>query len=102
MIGHAAMSAKMSAVADQVFIDLTATQRDDIAARGFLPESFRALVASAALSGRRATVALDPDAVEKVRDVLTHELARSGFDANDELNAEGQVLEDLIDALFVP
>lgn len=45
---------------------------------------------------------LDTDAAETVRDELTTLLPTVGFDADYELTAEGRIIEDLIDALFIP
>lgn len=45
---------------------------------------------------------LDTDAAETVRDELTALLLTVGFDADYELTAEGRIIEDLIDALFIP
>jgi hypothetical protein len=50
---------------------------------------------------REPTIALDPHAAETVREALTEEMARRGFDADYEPNAEGVVIEGLIDVLFV-
>ena len=39
--------------------------------------------------------------VEALREACTEALARIGFNVSDELTAEGRVLEDLIDKLFI-
>jgi len=39
--------------------------------------------------------------VEALRGACTEALARIGFNVSDELTAEGRVLEDLIDKLFI-
>jgi hypothetical protein len=39
--------------------------------------------------------------VEALRGACTDALARIGFDGRDELTADGRVLEELIDKLFV-
>lgn len=41
------------------------------------------------------------DQLEALRGACTDALQRIGFNASDELTAEGRVLEDLIDKLFV-
>lgn len=51
---------------------------------------------------RRTSFTLDVEDSEAVRDALTQEMAQTGFDAAYEPTAEGRVIEDLIDALFIP
>jgi hypothetical protein len=42
------------------------------------------------------------DAVERLREHLTERLALVGFDKDYVLTAEGEMLEQIIDALYVP
>lgn len=49
---------------------------------------------------QRSSFALDANDTETVREALTEELARVGFDSDYELTAEGRLIEGLIDALF--
>ncbi|WP_428149841.1 hypothetical protein [Brevundimonas sp.] len=51
---------------------------------------------------RHPSLALAVEDAEVVRDALTTELATVGFDPEYELTAEGRLIEDLIDALFIP
>ena len=50
---------------------------------------------------RKPSLALDVEDAETVRDALTAELAKVGFDADYELTAEGRLIEGMIDALFI-
>ena len=54
---------------------------------------------AAALRLRR--FALAPEDAEAVRDALTVEMATKGFGPDYEPTAEGRVIEDLIDRLFI-
>jgi hypothetical protein len=51
---------------------------------------------------RQETLRLQPTEAEIVRDALTNEMARRGFDADYKPNHEGLIIEALIDQLFVP
>lgn len=51
---------------------------------------------------QRPSFALDANDAETVREALTEELARVGFDPDYELTSEGRLIEGLIDALFIP
>lgn len=51
---------------------------------------------------RHRSFALDVEDSEIVRNALTDELARVGFDLDYELTAERRLIEALIDALFIP
>jgi len=51
---------------------------------------------------RPGTLTIAAEDAETVRDALTVELARTGFDAAYEPNVEGRLIEDLIDRLFIP
>ena len=51
---------------------------------------------------QRPSFALNTNDAETVREALTEELARVGFDPNYELTVEGRLIESLIDALFIP
>lgn len=50
---------------------------------------------------QRPNFALDTNDAETVREALTKELARVGFDPDYELTVEGRLIESLIDALFI-
>ena len=51
---------------------------------------------------QRPSFTLDANDAGTVREALTEELARVGFDRHYELTAEGRLIEGLIDALFIP
>lgn len=53
-----------------------------------------------ALRGLRLRLTISQS--EELRDCLTDRLARIGFDENHAPNADGRLLEDLIDRFFVP
>lgn len=50
---------------------------------------------------RRPSFTLSAGDAEAVRDALTEALAQVGFGADYELTADGHLIEDLIDKLFV-
>jgi hypothetical protein len=52
--------------------------------------------------GRKATIQLSLAEAERLRDVLTTQLAKVGFDENYSPNEQGQMLEKLIDRFYVP
>jgi hypothetical protein len=52
-------------------------------------------------SSGHSVVVLSPSKAEQLRDHLTQLLAAFGFDENYVPNAEGRMLESLIDAFFV-
>ncbi len=53
-------------------------------------------------SGRNVTMLLSRAETEELRDYLTTRLAAVGFDQTYSPNEEGQMLEALIDKLFLP
>jgi hypothetical protein len=48
------------------------------------------------------TIWLTRDEAENLRDLLTEQLAATGFDADYSINQQGQILEALIDRFYVP
>lgn len=60
------------------------------------------LAPSQIVPGRKLIVRLDRAQAEKLRDCLTEQLARVGFDENYSLTKTGQMIEDLIDRFYVP
>ena len=48
-----------------------------------------------------AVLKLSRNLAEEFREAFTNELAKVGFDENDDLTAEGRILEDLIDFFHV-
>jgi hypothetical protein len=68
----------------------------------------RALLAQLDLPGpilarlEQSSFTLDREESENVREALTGAMAERGFDADYHLTAEGRLVEELIDALFIP
>lgn len=59
------------------------------------------LVPEEARHGTKVKIRLNEAASRKIRDRLTTRLAEVGFDENYAPNAQGRMLEELIDRLFV-
>ncbi len=77
---------------------LSAEQLDYLR-RAFLhDESFANLLnCSSTSGGKKSVIRLSRDDVQRLRDRLTEQLARIGFDRDYALTPQGQLLEELID-----
>lgn len=52
-------------------------------------------------TGKKIVVELSEEAASDVRDWASEQLQKRGFNENYDVNEEGQLLEDLIDVLYV-
>ena len=77
---------------------LSAEQLDYLRRAFSQDESFANLLnCSSASGGKKSVVRLSRDDVQRLRDRLTEQLARIGFDRDYALTPQGQLLEELID-----
>ena len=83
-------------------IRLTPAQYDYLSSAEFLRTELRqAVVEGSSKSGDgTATVVLEDNDRERLRDALTERLAQVGFDAEYRPTGEGRLLENLIDSSF--
>jgi hypothetical protein len=72
-----------------------------INAKFLSPLHIEAVRAAQSSSGGSAVLKLSRNLAEEFREAFTNELAKVGFDENDDLTAEGRILEDLIDFFHV-
>lgn len=88
---------------DDVSIRVSAHAVDHLMKSGLLlPADSPALWQFEAINAEVGWLHLRRAMTEPIRDALTVQLAESGFDDAYEPNAEGRLIEDLIDLLFVP
>ena len=88
---------------DDVSIKVSAKSAELLAKTGLLlPSDSPALWEFEPLTNGMVLLRLRRAMTEPIREALTVQLAEIGFDENYNLTAEGALIEDLIDGLFVP
>jgi hypothetical protein len=85
-------------------VQLSAEQIERLREISSHDQSLLGLLTSQAMTHDQAKFAirLDRDSSEKLRDLLTEQLAKVGFDRDYKLSSEGRMLEELIDRLYEP
>jgi hypothetical protein len=79
-------------------IRLTPKEAEYLNAANFLEQTQIEIIRQATFeAGTSAFLLITPELAERFRDAFTGELAKTGFDENYEVNADGRLLEDLID-----
>lgn len=66
------------------------------------PETAELIARGEAIGTGKVTIPLDRLEAERVRDLLTVELARRGFREDYSASKRGRMLEQLIDRFFIP
>jgi hypothetical protein len=80
-------------------VHLTSQQLRYLASASYLSKSLRGCVSRVLTSPEgQSSLDIDPRLAEEFRSAFTDRLAAVGFDASYDLNEEGKLLEDLIDA----
>lgn len=82
-------------------ITLTKAELDCLSNGDFLADEFLDMISAAEPAGDKFVLSLDEDDADEIRDACGEHLQVVGFDAAYNPTATGQILESLIDKLFV-